>query len=137
MQERTILLIDDSHLDRYIIAEFLGTIDGCRYKLIECSSTQAGLIALDKTVPDCVLLDNIMIGSNMNGIEALPFIRKAKNKLTPVIMITGSSSEKVKKLAMNNGVSYFMDKMKLSPELLHSVIGDLVEQNKEQRQAAL
>lgn len=129
MITRTVLIIDDNHLDRYIISEFLGSITECKYEFIEASNAEKGLEILDEIIPDCILLDNIMMGYDMNGIDSLPFIKKTQNKFTPIIMVTGSPTPELEEQALAQGVSYFLDKLQIEPEFLHNLISKLIVKN--------
>ena len=129
MKIKTILIIDDSHLDRYIITEFLGSGGDYNYEFIECSTVEQGLAVLDNLIPDCILLDNIMPDSDMGGIKALPMIKDTINKLTPIIMITGAPDDDAREIALSQGASYFLDKTKIEPDMLNNLIVDLIEQN--------
>lgn len=131
METKKILIIDDSNIDRYLICEYLRQISYVRYEFIEASNAETGLQILDEIIPDCILLDNVMIGCEMNGVDALPFIKKTRNKLTPVIMVTGSLTEELKNKAISEGVSGFQDKMNLMPETLHQSIVDAIALNTE------
>jgi CheY-like chemotaxis protein len=133
METRKVLIIDDSNIDRYMLCEYLKSIQTVRYEFLEASSAEMGLELLDEIIPDCILLDNIMIGYEMDGVDSLPFIKKTRNKFTPIIMITGSPTEKIEKQALDNGVTFFLDKIKLNPFYLHEHIEKAIKLNTELR----
>jgi len=133
MKTKKILIIDDSNIDRYMLCEYLKSIQTVKYEFLEASSAEMGLELLDEIIPDCILLDNIMIGYEMNGIDALPFIKKTRNKFTPIIMITGSPTKAIEERAIDNGVSFFLDKVLLDPFFLHEHIEKAIKLNSELR----
>ncbi|PIR33128.1 MAG: hypothetical protein COV36_03225 [Alphaproteobacteria bacterium CG11_big_fil_rev_8_21_14_0_20_44_7] len=133
METRTVLIIDDSSIDRLLITEYLRTIKDCNYSFIEASSAEVGLQILDEIIPDAILLDNMMEDVGMNGVDAVPFIKKTRNKFTPIIMITSNPLESIRKQAMEAGVAHFMDKLALVPQVLHETITKYMQLNTELR----
>jgi CheY-like chemotaxis protein len=133
MKTRTVLIIDDSNIDRFMICEYLKSVQTCNYEFFEASSAEMGLQLLDEIIPDCILLDNIMVGHDMDGVDALPFIKKTRNKFTPIIMVTGSPTEEIEKKALDGGVVFYLDKINLDPDVLHEHIDISIERNTELR----
>ena len=128
-----ILVIDDSEMDRLLLTSWLQNSQTANYEVIEASSAEEGLEILDEIIPDCILLDNIMLGSEMSGVDSLPFIKKTRNKQTPIIMVTGSPEEDVKKRALKNGVAFFLSKMDLSLDYLEVHIQESISIHEETR----
>jgi len=133
VETRKVLIIDDSNIDRYMICEYLKSIQTMKYEFLEASSAEMGLELLDEIIPDCILLDNIMIGYEMDGVDALPFIKKTRNKFTPIIMITGSPTEEIEHRVMEQGVAFYLDKIKLDPFYLHEHISEAIKFNSQLR----
>lgn len=133
MLNRTVLLIDDSNVDRFIICEFLKNAEGCRYEFLEVSNSDTALKLLDEIIPDCILLDNYMLGNGMDGVDLVPFIQKTQNKFTPIIMITGIPSKEIEEKALGAGVAYYLEKTNLDPKILHDHISFAIKKNSELR----
>lgn len=133
METLKVLIIDDSNMDRYVLCEYLKAVQNVNYEFIEASSAEMGLEILDEIIPDCILLDNIMIGYEMDGVDALPFIKKTRNKFTPIIMVTGSPTKEIEKRALDQGVAFYLDKLDLDSLYLHEHIQQAMTLNSELR----
>ena len=133
MHTRTVLIIDDSNIDHFMICEYHKSIQTCKYEFFEASSAEMGLQLLDEIIPDCILLDNIMVGQNMDGVDTLPFIKKTRNKFTPIIMVIVSPTEEIANNTLNEGVLFYLDKINLDPFVLHNHIDIAIERSSELR----
>lgn len=60
------------------------------------------LVQASESVPSLVVAD-YRLGNNENGISAVTKIRNHANKYIPALVITGSASQKLEKLANFNG----------------------------------
>ena len=86
-----ILVIDDSKAVRIIAAKTLARFD-C--SVDEASNGFNGLFAMERTLPDLLLLDVSM--PIMGGLEMLTMLKShAQLRLVPVIMLTASTDHKV------------------------------------------
>lgn len=130
----TILLVDDSDVDRAIYHRFLQhqAIPGsvCQPKtcqLVEVATGQAALQVCRHSMPDVILLDYIL--PDMNGLEVLHSLQQhcGQDKV-PVIVITGHSSTAVAVSVLKAGALDYLDKAHLSPESLHRAITTTIRQ---------
>ncbi len=86
-----ILVIDDSKAVRIIAAKVLSRFD-C--SVDEASNGFNGLFAMERTLPNLLLLDVSM--PIMDGFEMLTMLKShAQLRLVPVIMLTSSTDHKV------------------------------------------
>ena len=73
--------------------------------------------ALEKTVPDCVLLDVMLPGED--GLSLLRFLRRdARTRRVPVILVTARDAEMDKVKGLDCGADYYLTKPFAFPELL-------------------
>jgi DNA-binding response OmpR family regulator len=102
--KRNILILDDDITTLKILSTFLSKKN---FNVLEVNSTENALEILKKEKINIVISDiNI---PNDNGLKFLLWI-KNNVSLTKVIMISGFSSEKIKKFAYDNGAIGFFEK---------------------------
>lgn len=86
-----ILVIDDSKAVRIIAAKALSAFD-C--SVDEAANGFNGLFAMERTLPDLLLLDVSM--PIMDGLEMLTMLKShAQLRLVPVILLTATTDHKV------------------------------------------
>jgi CheY-like chemotaxis protein len=116
----TVLVVDDSPLDRRLAGGILEKTSGLR---VEYASN--GVEALEKiqqSPPDVVLTDLQM--PELDGLELVGAVR-SRFPLIPVILMTAHGSEDIAVQALARGASSYVPKTKLAqelPEVLESVL---------------
>jgi len=111
-----VLVVDDSKTMRNIVKGILGTIGATAIE--EAGDGQDALSRVDAFKPDVILLD-----WNMPVMDGITFVRayRAKNKTTPIIMVT-TEAEKTRVMeAIQAGVNNYAVKP-FTPESLSKVI---------------
>ena len=89
MEQRTLLLIDDSAADRARIISHLSHDQNFQYRVIETGKVADALTALAEAVPDCVVLDQIL--PDGNGLDFLRSVCDAHGHLPfPAVILTGT-----------------------------------------------
>jgi PAS domain S-box-containing protein len=124
------LIIDDNPLDREACIRALRRESGVHYRFVEAVDGPSGLEALAAQVPDVLLLDYSMPGSD--GLEILPKIRDS-HPFLPVIMLTGNGSEALAVRCIKAGAADYMTKSALSGIRLHRSIVAAIDQNRDAR----
>ena len=105
--EHTILIADDSEMNRSLLADMLGN----EYKIIEAEDGTQALAYLqnDGVKIDLVLLDIVM--PNMDGFEVLAYMnRNGWIKDIPVIVISSETSPSCMERAYELGVTDFINR---------------------------
>ena len=119
-----ILVIDDSHDDRFILKRYINRPDR-NITLLEASNAQEGLeLIKDTDHIDCVFLDYML--PDMDGISLLKEIYDKSSDLGPfpVVMMTGQGSEAVAIDAIRYGAQDYLMKFLIGfqIELLHMLV---------------
>lgn len=112
----TILIVDDSELDRRIIAKTLS--QATSLQPIFCADGREALKHLELQHPDLILTDMMM--PNMDGLELVTAIVNQHPSI-PVILITGKGSEDLAVQALKLGAASYVSKTKLQESLLETV----------------
>lgn len=117
----TVLVVDDSAVDRNLVGGLLGTDPGMKVEF-----AVHGVDALERMasmVPDLVVTDLIM--PNMDGLSLVSQIR-SRFPLVPVILMTSKGSEELAVQALDAGAASYVPKRILAQRLLdtvHNVLG--------------
>ncbi len=99
-----VLIIDDEASIRETLS---GILEDEGFDTLTCESAEKGLEVLEKELIDIILLD-IWLGDNMDGLEALGIIKERFN--IPVIMISGHGNVETAVQATKKGAFDFIEK---------------------------
>ncbi len=127
----SILVVDDSPVDRDLFRRLLRRQDGTRsFDCLEGEHGRAGLDQFRRARPDCVLLDLNL--PDIDGLELLRSILREPDPC-PVIVVTAYGSEQVAVEAMKSGAADYVVKGAISAEGLAHVIENALEKRALQR----
>lgn len=102
----TVLIVDDDSDTLFTINEI---VQACECKTILASSGTESLRALEKTVPDLILLDIMMPG--MDGFQTLKKIKENKRWATiPVFAVTAKAMLEDKEVILRHGFDDYIPK---------------------------
>ena len=119
-----LLVIDDSKFIRSILQKALSSIQACDIKVVEADNGKEGLEILQKEKFDMVITDMEM--PRVSGMELIEKIRSQKQfENLPILLLTGSADENVKIQAFEKGVTDYLTKPFLVPELEARTLGYL------------
>ena len=112
----TVLVVDDSEVDRRLVGGLLG-------KRAECAIEYAAdgieaLAQMEGGVPDLIVTDLRM--PKMDGLELVRAIR-AQHPVVPVILITAHGSEVLAVEALKQGAAGYVPKTQIAEKLLDTV----------------
>ena len=113
---KTVLVIDDDDVMRQKFKRMISA----HYDVVEAESGESAKALLAHTKYDCVLLDYRL--ADMDGIELIETISPTNDAPIPIIMITSMDDEKLVVQAMRKGAYDYINKSKLQPEYLHTII---------------
>ena len=119
--ERTVLIVDDSPIDRAIIGRLLSRVDN-PFRLLEVDKVSLALQRFREVRPDVVLLDQHL--PDGNGTDLLSVLRQDLNgeESTAFVMLTTSSSPETGLEAMRRGAHDFLVKGKISAAELQKTL---------------
>ena len=101
-----ILVVEDDEDVAKITAIFLRARG---YEVTLCNGGRAGLAAIAKRRPDCILLDIMM--PEMSGIEMLKILRQSSDTATiPVILVTAKVRDDDVITGYQHGADYYITK---------------------------
>jgi DNA-binding response OmpR family regulator len=114
-----ILLIDDDPLVAQLIGMLVGKFQGPRYTLDHAPDYAGGLQRLLAGGHALCLLDY-----RLGDGDGLQLLREAKAKqcLTPIILLTGDTREETDIAAMENGAADFITKSDFKPETFERAV---------------
>ena len=101
---KTILIVDDSFINRQLI---MGFLIGYDVNIIEAENGNEALEILSHTKPDLILLDLVM--PVMDGFDFLDVMRKRQIGI-PVIVLTAYLRETTYQRSMDLGVDGYLNK---------------------------
>lgn len=112
----TVLVVDDSPMDRHLAAGILRKSPD--YTVFEAVDGRDALNKIELHLPDLVVTDMMM--PRMNGLELVSAVRE-QFPLVPIILMTSLGSEEIAVQALQNGAASYVPKRVLGGELLEIV----------------
>jgi light-regulated signal transduction histidine kinase (bacteriophytochrome) len=116
----TILIIDDSEVDRETYRRYLTSAHNLECHVTDCESAELALQLCDRDCPDVILLDYLL--PDADGLAFLQELTKRLDCLPIVIMLTGQGNESVAVEAMKYGVKDYLVKGELTREKLTTAV---------------
>lgn len=116
-----IMLLDDNAIDRETCRRHLARVENGSYEFLEHNSVDGAIEHVLEYKPQCILLDyHLHDGTGLHFLEALNVIGGARKY--PVVMLTGTGSERIAVEVMKIGAQDYLSKDHLNPELLQRSI---------------
>ena len=112
----TILVVDDSAMDRRIAGGLLESEPDCQVLYAEDGAV--ALKSVDENLPDVVVTDMVM--PNLDGLQ---FVEAMKRDfpLIPVIIMTAVGTEETAVQALKRGAASYVTKRRLAQDLIETV----------------
>lgn len=111
-----VLIVEDCHIQSTVVKKMLESENF--YVPAVCRSGEEVLNQLKNDVPDIILMD-IFINGNINGIETMKLVRETYSM--PVIFITALTKSELHEEALSLGPSDLLTKPISKRELLSSI----------------
>ena len=111
---KEILVIDDNSDIRFLIC---GILEEQNFKVRSAANYDQAVIEINNRLPDLAIIDIKLDKPDKDGIDLLKLINK-KNKLTPIIMISGHATVQIAVEAIRLGAYEFIEKPFSSDRLL-------------------
>jgi CheY-like chemotaxis protein/anti-sigma regulatory factor (Ser/Thr protein kinase) len=112
----TVLVVDDSPVDRHLAGGIIQKMDG--WRAVFAGHGREALDVLARQLPDVVLTDMLM--PEMDGLELVQAIR-SKYPLLPVILMTAHGSEDIAIQALQKGAASYVPKKCLARDLAETL----------------
>lgn len=112
----TILVVDDSAMDRRIAGGFLENEPDCQVLYAEDGA--AALKFVEEHLPDVVVTDMVM--PNLDGLQLVEAMKR-DFPLIPVIIMTAVGSEETAVQALKRGAASYVTKRRLAQDLFETV----------------
>lgn len=125
--QHTVLVVDDSAIDRRLASGLLERNGGYQILLATCGKD--ALVALKSQPIDLVLTDLQM--DEMDGLELVEAVR-ADFPLTPVILMTAKGSEEIAVKALEKGAASYVAKRRLQQDLME-IVQQVIDNSDENR----
>jgi CheY-like chemotaxis protein/anti-sigma regulatory factor (Ser/Thr protein kinase) len=114
--ERTVLVVDDSPVDRHLAGGIIHKMEG--WRAVFAAHGREALDVLARQLPDVVLTDLLM--PEMDGLELVQAVR-GKYPLLPVILMTAHGSEDIASQALQKGAASYVPKKSLARDLAETL----------------
>ena len=114
---KDILVIDDNPDIRFLICKILNDVN---FNVRSAANFDQAILEINKKLPDLAIIDIKLDKTDKDGIDLLKTIVK-KNKLTPVIMISGHATVQVAVEAIRLGAYEFIEKPFSTEKILNYV----------------
>jgi PAS domain S-box-containing protein len=125
----TILLIDDSEVDRVTYRRFLMEDRDRTYQIVEFDNGEEALEWCQQNLPDVFLIDYLL--PDMDGLELLQQLQQQTGRDTlPVIMFTGQGNLQIAVDLLKTGAQDYLDKSQITPQILHRSISYILRHNR-------
>jgi len=122
-----VLLIEDNPGDARLIRETLKKANTVRYEMEWVDRLSPGLMQLDRTTIDVVLLDLSLPDSH--GLETLERTR-SQSKEVPIVVLTGLDDEELAIHALRHGAQDYLNKNDVNGTLLGRSIRHAIERKR-------
>ncbi len=113
---RTVLVVDDSAVDRHLVGGIVQKIDG--WQAAFAANGREALELMSRSEPDLVLTDMLM--DEMDGLDLVQAVR-SKHPGVPVILMTAHGSEDVAIKALRNGAASYVPKKSMARDLAETI----------------
>jgi PAS domain S-box-containing protein len=124
----TIVLIDDSEVDRATYRRYLMEDRDRSYQIVEFDNGEDALEWCQQNIPDIFLLDYFL--PDMDGLELLQQLQQLTGRNTlPVIMFTGQGNLQIAVDLLKSGAQDYLDKSQITPQILQKSISYILRQS--------
>ncbi|MEM8714291.1 MAG: ATP-binding protein [Cyanobacteria bacterium P01_A01_bin.3] len=125
VQFKSLLIVDDCGEDRSAYKHYLAKDPRQSYQILEADCAEDAFALLRERPVDLILLDFKL--PEMDGMEFLEVLGTEFPRI-PVIFLTAYGNEEIAVKAMKKGVSDYLSKSTLTPEILQMAVRNAIEQ---------
>ncbi|MEM8719566.1 MAG: PAS domain S-box protein [Cyanobacteria bacterium P01_G01_bin.39] len=120
-KKRTVMLVEDSAVDRAVYQRYLKTDRKYNYTFIETETGSEALEIYPQYQPDLILLDYLL--PDINGLNWFnQWQNQYSGQLCPVIILTGQGDENIAVQFIKLGAANYLLKSQITPERLRFLV---------------
>ena len=132
MEQRILLLIDDSAEDRARVISHVSCDTGFEYRVIETGKVAEALAAVAEAQPDCVVLDQRL--SDGNGLDFLRAVADERGRLPfPAIILAGESDQAAAVKLMKAGALDYLVKTNAAADSIRLAVNNAIYKGRAER----
>jgi signal transduction histidine kinase len=132
MQQRTLLIIDNSADDRANVTSQLGYDSNFAYQVIEAETIAAALEALKQNKPDCVVLDQQL--PDGSGLDFLSAVKDAEGRVPfPVVVLAAAGDQESAVALMKAGALDYLVKSNATADAIRMAVNNAIYQVRVER----
>jgi len=118
--QRTVMLIDDSEIDRAVYRRYLQADTTDQYTIVEAETGEAAFEDYTQYQPDLILLDYLL--PDITGLEWLSQLQQQNTLICPAIALTGQGDENIAVQFIKIGATDYLVKGEMTAEKLKLAI---------------
>lgn len=125
MEQRTLLIVDDSAADRSALIGRLKNDSNYHYRVIEVGTIEEGLNVMPREKPDCVLLDDAL--PDGTGMDFLRGARGTQERMPfPVVILTPAGDQQSAVALMKAGAQDYLVKTEATDDALRLAVHNAI-----------
>ena len=125
MEQRTLLIVDDSATDRAAVVAHLGRGANFEYRVVEAGRIADALRLLAATKPDCVVLGDAM--PDGTGLDFLRGARDAQDRIPfPVVILTAAGNQQAAVALMKAGAHDYLVKAEATDDAIRLAVNNAI-----------
>ena len=134
MEQRTLLIVDDSAEDRARVIKHVSCDSHFEYRVIEAGRMAEALAALADALPDCVVLDDVL--PDGNGLDFLRAVSDDEGHLPfPAVILAGTGDQVTAVALMKAGaLDYIVSKSEGEADAVRHAVNSGIHKNRVERQ---
>ena len=119
-KQRTVMLVDDSEVDRQVYRRYLQTDDTYQYIFLEAETGEKAFESYHQHQPDIILLDYLL--PDINGLEWLSQLQQQDIPVCPTIVLTGQGDENIAVQFIKTGAADYLVKDRITADKLRLAV---------------
>ena len=125
MEQRTLLIVDDSAEDRAALVGHLGRDANFEYRIVEAGRIAGALQLLATTKLDCVVLDDAM--PDGTGLDFLRGARDAQDRIPfPVVILTTAGNQQAAVALLKAGAHDYLVKAEATDDAIRLAVNNAI-----------
>ena len=125
MEQRTLLIVEDSAEERAALVGHLGRDANFEYRVVEAARIADALQLLAVTKPDCVVLDDAM--PDGTGLDFLRGARDAQDRISfPVVILTAAGNPQAAVALMKAGAHDYLVKTEATDDAIRLAVNNAI-----------